>query len=299
MSVKQFFLGLVMVGLVLGSFAQEDSLREENARLKRQLEEYERLYKTTSNDVEVVNEEKELMDKIKETYGVDNDAFTTYVKLLMANPNSLAAKITKAYKEEDFSATLMNIESFMEKYPDSPLMLTYENTLNNMKKIRDEYPDLFYGREPDSDFWKVNYFVDNFGEKTNNSYVTNTRYIEGTFNNSATQNSKLNVRFIIKSSSDIAIKLYEYAGDNPVKASYAYSCYINVKGSDNTTLEFQSIYSGDRLSLNKKESRKVHELLMKGGTTKFFIYEAQTPTTQYNFVIEDRENFYRKINGPN
>ena len=77
MSAKQFFLGLAMVCLVLGSFAQEDSLREENARLKRQLEEYERLYKTTSNDVEVVNEEKELMDKIKETYGVDNDASTT------------------------------------------------------------------------------------------------------------------------------------------------------------------------------------------------------------------------------
>ena len=65
MSVKQFFLGLAMVGLVLGSFAQEDSLRAENARLKRQLEEYQKLSKTTSNDVEVVDEEKELKLHVK------------------------------------------------------------------------------------------------------------------------------------------------------------------------------------------------------------------------------------------
>ena len=297
MSVKQFFLGFAMVGMVLGSFAQEDSLRAENARLKRQLEEYERLSKTTSNDVEVVNEEKELMDKIKETYGVDNDAFTTYMKLLMANPNSLAAKIAKAYKEEDFSATLMNIESFMEKYPDSPLMLTYESTLNNMKKIRDEYPDLFYGREPE--MWTKGYYTNKFGEKTNQSFVTNTSYIEGTFSNSATENSVLNVQLLINNPSDIAIQLYEYAGDNPVKDSGPYTYVVQIKGSNNATLKFQPVYEGDRLPLNKSQSRKLHELLLKGGTTKFYIYTGRQPSSQYNFMIEDKDNGYKKIMGSN
>jgi len=293
MSVKQFFLGLVMVGLVLGSFAQEDSLRAENARLKRQLEEYQKLSKTTSNDVEVVNEEKELMDKIKETYGVDNDAFTTYVKLLMANPNSLVAKITKAQKEDDYPAVLNNIESLMEKYPDSPILKSFEKVLSMVKKIRDEYPDLFYGREPE--MWTKGYYTNKFGEKTNQSFVTNTSYIEGTFSNSATENSALNVQLLINNPSDIAIQLYEYAGDNPVKDSGPYTYVVQIKGSNNATLKFQPVYKGDRLPLNKSQSRKLHELLLIGGTTKFYIYTGRQPSSQYNFMIEDKDNGYKKI----
>ena len=297
MSVKQFFLGLVMVGLVLGSFAQEDSLRAENARLKRQLEEYQKLSKTTSNDVEVVNEEKELMDKIKETYGVDNDAFTTYVKLLMANPNSLVAKITKAQKEDDYPAVLNNIESLMEKYPDSPILKSFEKVLSMVKKIRDEYPDLFYGREPE--MWTKGYYTNKFGEKTNQSFVTNTSYIEGTFSNSATENSALNVQLLINNPSDIAIQLYEYAGDNPVKDSGPYTYVVQIKGSNNATLKFQPVYKGDRLPLNKSQSRKLHELLLIGGTTKFYIYTGRQPSSQYNFMIEDKDNGYKKIMGSN
>ena len=297
MSVKQFFLGFAMVGLVLGSFAQEDSLRAENARLKRQLEEYQKLSKTTSNDVEIVNEEKELMDKIKEAHGVDNDAFTTYVKLLMANPNSYPAKILKAYEEEDFSATLMNIESMMEKFPDSPLLLSYEKVLSQMKMIKEEYPDDFYGREPE--MWTKGYYTNKFGEKTNQSFVTNTSYIEGTFSNSATENSALNVQLLINNPSDIAIKLYEYAGDNPVKDSGPYTYVVQIKGSNNATLKFQPVYEGDRLPLNKSQSRKLHELLLKGGTTKFYIYTGRQPSSQYNFMIEDKDNGYKKIMGSN
>ena len=297
MSVKQFFLGFVMVGLVLGSFAQEDSLRAENARLKRQLEEYQKLSKTTSNDVEVVDEEKELMDKIKETFGVDLDALEKYIKLLLANPNSLPAKIKKAQNEEDFPAVLNNIESLMEKYPDSPLLSSYEKILSRVKKLRDEYPDDFYGREPE--MWSKGYYNNKFGEKTNQSFVTNTSYIKGTFSNSATENSALNVQLLINNSSNIAIQLYEYAGDNPVKDSGPYTYIVQIKGSNNTTLKFQPVYKGDRLPLNKSQSRKLHELLLKGGTTKFFIHTGRQPSSRYNFMIEDKNNSYRKIMGSN
>ena len=81
--------------------------------------EYQKLSKTTSNDVEVVDEEKELMDKIKETFGVDLDALEKYIKLLLANPNSLPAKIKKAQNEEDFPAVLNNIESLIDNNPSS------------------------------------------------------------------------------------------------------------------------------------------------------------------------------------
>jgi len=276
MSVKQFFLGLAMVGLVLGSFAQEDSLRAENARLKRQLEEYQKLLQTTSNEVVEVDEEEE----------------------------ELIAKIKKAMDEVDYYTLKINLELFIEKYPDSPLKESYLPHLNDLRKLETENPRFWNSLEgnpnaKDVELWMVEYFYDKFNEKTNESFVTNAVFLEGTFSNSATTNSELSAQFLIKNSSDIAIKLFKYARKNLVKASSAYPVYINIKGSDNTTLEFQNIFSGDRLSLNRRNSQKVHEMLMKGGTTKFRIYEGSRPTSNYNFVVEDEDNGYKKIMGSN
>ena len=55
--------------------------------------------------------------------------------------------------------------------------------------------------------WKKSFYVDEFGEKTDESY----EYLEayGTFSNSATQNSKAKYNFI-KSDSGLYINVYEY-----------------------------------------------------------------------------------------
>lgn len=66
--------------------------------------------------------------------------------------------------------------------------------------------------------WNIAYYVDDFGEPTKKGYIRNPSYIRGTFSNTATQNSDLNVRFLIDSATDVSIMLYEYAGNNPVKA---------------------------------------------------------------------------------
>jgi hypothetical protein len=52
----------------------------------------------------------------------------------------------------------------------------------------------------------------------------------------------------------------------------------------------------DRLSFNNSDSKKVHNILMKGGQIQFWIKETETPTTQYQFTIDNAdwyENAYR------
>tara|TARA_Y100001968_G_scaffold314705_1_gene340416 strand:- start:588 stop:884 length:297 start_codon:yes stop_codon:yes gene_type:complete len=64
--------------------------------------------------------------------------------------------------------------------------------------------------------WESNYFVDEFGDLTKDPYISTIQY--GGFSNSATTNSMLKVKFIIKKD-DVAIQLYEYGGTTPVKTS--------------------------------------------------------------------------------
>ena len=92
--------------------------------------------------------------------------------------------------------------------------------------------------------WKVSYLVDEFGDKTSSKYVKTKESVWGKFSNSATDNSKLKVQFVItkagESKWDIGIDLYEY-GDLKVKAlSYKYpsSYLINIKHNATPTDEF-------------------------------------------------------------
>ena len=55
--------------------------------------------------------------------------------------------------------------------------------------------------------WKKNFYVDDFGDKTTDSY--DSMMSSGTFSNSATQDSKALYVFI-KSDTSITIKVYEY-----------------------------------------------------------------------------------------
>ena len=56
----------------------------------------------------------------------------------------------------------------------------------------------------DSGIWKVNYYVDDFGDPTDSGYISNLNISSisdmtaGTFSNSATTNAKLYIAFIIE-----------------------------------------------------------------------------------------------------
>lgn len=145
--------------------------------------------------------------------------------------------------------------------------------------------------------WKVNYFVDEFGDQTKEKYITNKNYIVGKFSNTATENSTLYVDFIVKHADNIAIQLYEYGGNNPVKAASTWYKVL-IKDEDGNISNAKAVNYSDRLSFNKSGSNIMHKLFMKGEIVKFKIIEEKRPSTNYSFTIKNPDwykNAYSKL----
>ncbi len=243
-------------------------------------------------------------DKLK----VENERLKTELDECKFGAERITAAVEKAYLEKKYSLARQNIEILYEKHPESPKNKEFKELLKtiekeelaeNKRKEAEEKERIRLANLNKTGMWTIRYYVDEFGEPTKEGYISNKYLIRGTFSNTATQDSELDVRFLITNSSDISIKLFEYAGNNPVKA-YSYDSYtVLVQDKDGKRLKLSAVnYSSDRLSFDKTASRQVHNALMKGGTLKFRITENDTPTTQYQFTIQKAdwyENAYRKL----
>jgi len=137
--------------------------------------------------------------------------------------------------------------------------------------------------------WKAKYFVDDFGDQTDDGYITTN--LKGTFSNSATTNSKLGVRFIIDET--VAIKLYEYDQNHPISGKISAKLYkIMVKHNGERTPDFIGRNHSDRLVLNENDSKKIIELFKAGGSFIFNIEESlQYSSGSYRFKIQDASGF--------
>jgi hypothetical protein len=208
------------------------------------------------------------------------------------------AKVLKAYSEKDYATAKENINRLSEKHPESPKNAEFKKLLETikkdelaLKKVReaDEKERIRLANINNTGMWRVGRYVDEFGEPTKEGYITNSSHIKGVFSNTATQDSKLNVDFLINSSSKISIQLYEYAKNNPVKAYSSESYRVLVQDKDGERLKLRAVNHSDRLRLNSSDSRKLNKVLLKGGSIKFKIYEIDTPTTEYEFTISNAD----------
>lgn len=194
------------------------------------------------------------------------------------------------------------------------IVASCEDPQKNMSKEDKEFLKTYLAEIDNPEIWQFGYYVNNFGNPTAQRYITNRELIKGTFKNTATQDSELNVRFLIDDSNNISIILYEYAGNNPVKSSSSNSYTIKVRGSHESantpgflTPRFLSSYEGDlkainrsdRLRFNEIDSRKLHNILVRGGKIQFWIQDIDCPTTQYKFTIQNAEGYediYKELN---
>ena len=247
---------------------------------------------------------------------IANDSLGSEIEELNAKfeENKTIDIVEKAYFKKDFLTAKANIKILKEKYPESPKNREFQQLLLSIEQKEKEEEDQLrkemdqFRKETEAaevtlknlntGIWTIKYYVDNFGEPTKDGYITTSNVIKGVFSNIATQNSSLNVYFIITSSVDIDIQLFEYAGNNPVKA-YSPDKYniLLQDGSKNRTLLRATNYS-DRLSFDNISSLELHYILMKGGVIKFRITEDKTPTTVYSFDIVTAdwyENAYHKL----
>jgi|GEM_PF-3014702 len=146
--------------------------------------------------------------------------------------------------------------------------------------------------------WKVGRYVDDFGEPTNQKYITNRPKIRGTFSNTATQDSALDVEFLIEGPKGISLMLYEYAGNNPVKAYSKDDYRVLVKDAEGHRITFTVSNYSDRLQFRGSDAQELHKMLTREGIIKFRIIEIDTPTTNYSFSIisaDGYNNAYRKL----
>lgn len=267
MKPKEVFYGLLISSMIISCVPQADydKLKSENERLKSELEECQ-------NGAE-----------------------------------KLIAQVEKAYTEKNYAEAKRNIELLAEKHPESPKNKEFVVLSKKIEKLEIEEQKRKEAEEKErirkenlnnTGMWTVQYYVDDFGEPTKEAYIRNTNLISGQFSNTATQNSALNVKFLITNSYDINIMLYEYAGNNPVKAYSSEKYQVLIQDKDGKRLKIIATNWSDRLNFDKTASRQVHNILMKGGEIKFKIYEIDTPTTEYNFTISKAdwyENAYRKL----
>ena len=148
--------------------------------------------------------------------------------------------------------------------------------------------------------WSLKYFVDEFGDKTDNKYIIISDW-DGSFSNSATQGSLLNVSMLIASSylNFPYFKLYEYGRNNPLKGYYSdghkYTCSIrNSQGvkisihlllaDDTNFLDIQTYNKLKSISYNKLISIFL-EWVEKEEQVKFACFNQEREIEKYLFKL--------------
>ncbi len=146
------------------------------------------------------------------------------------------------------------------------------------------------GDIPSESIWTTEYFVDDFGDPTNDGYI-NT-FLEGKFSNSATTNSSLGVKFII-TNEKVSIKLYEYNRNHAVSGQIATKSYdIALKHNGTRVKSFYGNNYSDRVTLEDKDSKRLISLFKKGGNFNFKIEEVGRYTSSiYKFEIPNASGF--------
>lgn len=237
----------------------------------------------------------------------ENEMLKSELEECMNGAEKLIALVEKTYAEKDYSAAKEYIAKLYEKHPESPKNAEFKNLLEEIEKEEliqkekeeaEERERIRLENLNNTGMWRVGHYVDEFGEPTKTGYITNREFIRGQFSNTATQDSKLNVSFLINDSNAISIQLYEYARNNPVKAYSATSYKVLIQDNEGKRYELRATNYSDRLRFDNTASKQVHNVLMKGGTIKFKIIEIGTPTTQYDFTISNAdwyENAYLKL----
>ena len=147
--------------------------------------------------------------------------------------------------------------------------------------------------ETASGIWQMTYYVDEFRMPTDEAYVRNAEPIEGIFSNSATTDSPAGL-VILLDERGLCFMLYEY-GSNLVKNSFStdhgYNITLRDAAGNKTHLTGTMPAGSDRVVFYDRGADTIIDALSTSATVMFYIEEANNPTTNYLFTIEDTKGF--------
>lgn len=141
--------------------------------------------------------------------------------------------------------------------------------------------------------WNINEFVDEFGDKTGNKFISTKNFIRGTFSNIVANNGDLRVVFIISRDS-FGIQFYEdyfgMANDVPATLITINPATVSVRDKDGNTARLRGTTpgsSGQRLYVAPFSD--IISVMKKGGLVRFSINIEGVNT--YRFDIPDADYF--------
>lgn len=147
--------------------------------------------------------------------------------------------------------------------------------------------------------WEIREYKDEFGDPTGEQFVGNVNHIHGTFSNSATTGSSLEIFFRVDKE-DVSFILWEY-GNYQVKNSYSkaqnYDITIKTSAGEKVSvpgvmysdgevvyITYDSIYTA---KTSKKENvEKVLNAFSENDSITFLVKETDRPTTSYRFTVD-------------
>jgi hypothetical protein len=143
-----------------------------------------------------------------------------------------------------------------------------------------------------SGVWEVKYYVDEFNLPTSEGYVTNKKYFDGTYSNSATTNSDLKATVSVDDMVSVFLfKNGRTQEKNSLSKDVDYDITIRTEdGTKHSVTGFMASKVGDRILIDENHTDTVINLLSGEGTILFSIVETARPSSTYLFEV-DTSNF--------
>lgn len=142
------------------------------------------------------------------------------------------------------------------------------------------------------DTWVTgNYVSNDFGEDSEQWFITTQESLDGTFENANAEGAELLAKIVYDCNDDLTIFLYEYGNEiNLVKNDTDDVAYykISVQDENGKTYEGRGLMmqNEDRITIMYKDSVKIAEMMKTSKTLRFFIAPENSQMTEYRFDVE-------------
>jgi hypothetical protein len=148
--------------------------------------------------------------------------------------------------------------------------------------------------QDDMGMWVIGAFVDEFGDKTDQKYITCRQNIRGTFSNVATTDDQLDVTLLFTEKDGFLIQLYEYGRDlgAPATAIGMEKVTIAVQDGSGEKHSFTGQMAQTYVFFAPSDRDQIRELLTLGGTVKFRItIDTAGVKSNYSFDLAKADYF--------
>lgn len=159
------------------------------------------------------------------------------------------------------------------------------------------YTDTKQSNQSTNSNFAIHYYVDEFGDATDQGYISQEYLSYGTFSNSATTNSEISW-YLIASPDELSFVIFEYDSFR-VKGSSGFPTEytVSIKTETGDIIRLYAENHSDRISISQRDQTRLLSELKKGQTLKIAIAEqTDYSPSSYNLGELDCTGFEETYN---